>query len=53
MMVLFYCILTFDSASGEEKYTEIKTYEYLAMGLTVIVSGVNPPPGGDEFVFRV
>lgn len=31
----------------------IKTYEYLAMGLPVVVTGVHPPPGGEEFVVRV
>jgi glycosyltransferase involved in cell wall biosynthesis len=30
----------------------IKTYEYLAMGLPVVVSGVNPPIGGEKFVKR-
>jgi hypothetical protein len=30
----------------------IKTYEYLAMGLPVVVTGVYPPPGGEAFVRR-
>jgi len=30
----------------------IKTYEYLAMGLPVVVTGVFPPPGGEAFVVR-
>jgi polysaccharide pyruvyl transferase CsaB len=30
----------------------IKTYEYLAMGLPVVVTGVYPPPGGEAFVSR-
>jgi len=30
----------------------IKTYEYLAMGLPVVVTGVFPPPGGESFVRR-
>jgi polysaccharide pyruvyl transferase CsaB len=30
----------------------IKTYEYLAMGLPVVVTGVHPPPGGEAFVHR-
>jgi glycosyltransferase involved in cell wall biosynthesis len=30
----------------------IKTYEYLAMGLPVVVTGVYPPPGGEAFVTR-
>ena len=30
----------------------IKTYEYLAMGLPVVVTGVHPPPGGEAFVRR-
>jgi polysaccharide pyruvyl transferase CsaB len=30
----------------------IKTYEYLAMGLPVVVTGVYPPPGGEAFVAR-
>lgn len=31
----------------------IKTYEYLAMGLPVVATGVHPPAGGEEFVERV
>lgn len=31
----------------------IKVYEYLAMGLPVVVSGVHAPPGADAFVERV
>ncbi|NIM93489.1 MAG: glycosyltransferase [Anaerolineales bacterium] len=31
----------------------IKTYEYLAMGLPVVVTGVYPPDGGEGFVRRV
>lgn len=31
----------------------IKTYEYLAMGLPVVVTGVYPPPGTERFVRRV
>lgn len=30
----------------------IKTYEYLAMGLPVVATGVYPPAGGEEFVSR-
>ena len=30
----------------------IKTYEYLAMGLPVVATGVYPPPGGEAFVIR-
>ncbi len=30
----------------------IKTYEYLAMGLPVVVTGVYPPTGGEAFVAR-
>jgi len=30
----------------------IKTYEYLAMGLPVVCTGVYPPPGGERFVDR-
>jgi len=30
----------------------IKTYEYLAMGLPVVVTGVPPPAGGEAFVAR-
>ena len=30
----------------------IKTYEYLAMGLPVVVTGVHPPAGGEAFVRR-
>jgi polysaccharide pyruvyl transferase CsaB len=30
----------------------IKTYEYLAMGLPVVVTGVYPPAGGEAFVAR-
>jgi hypothetical protein len=30
----------------------IKTYEYLAMGLPVVVTGVYPPTGGEAFVRR-
>jgi len=30
----------------------IKTYEYLAMGLPVVCTGVHPPPGGEELVAR-
>jgi polysaccharide pyruvyl transferase CsaB len=30
----------------------IKTYEYLAMGLPVVMTGVFPPPGGEAFVAR-
>jgi polysaccharide pyruvyl transferase CsaB len=30
----------------------IKTYEYLAMGLPVVVTGVHPPAGGEAFVAR-
>jgi glycosyltransferase involved in cell wall biosynthesis len=30
----------------------IKTYEYLAMGLPVVVTGVHPPPGAEAFVSR-
>lgn len=30
----------------------IKTYEYLAMGLPVVVTGVYPPSGGEDFVRR-
>jgi polysaccharide pyruvyl transferase CsaB len=30
----------------------IKTYEYLAMGLPVVCTGVYPPPGGEGFVQR-
>jgi glycosyltransferase involved in cell wall biosynthesis len=30
----------------------IKTYEYLAMGLPVVVTGVYPPDGGEAFVRR-
>lgn len=30
----------------------IKTYEYLAMGLPVVVTGVYPPPGSEAFVTR-
>jgi polysaccharide pyruvyl transferase CsaB len=30
----------------------IKTYEYLAMGLPVVVTGVPPPVGGEAFVER-
>lgn len=30
----------------------IKTYEYLAMGLPVVVTGVYPPEGGEPFVQR-
>jgi glycosyltransferase involved in cell wall biosynthesis len=30
----------------------IKTYEYLAMGLPVVVTGVLPPAGGEAFVRR-
>jgi glycosyltransferase involved in cell wall biosynthesis len=30
----------------------IKTYEYLAMGLPVVVTGVYPPTGGESFVAR-
>jgi glycosyltransferase involved in cell wall biosynthesis len=30
----------------------IKTYEYLAMGLPVVVTGVLPPPGGEAFLRR-
>jgi polysaccharide pyruvyl transferase CsaB len=30
----------------------IKTYEYLAMGLPVVVTGVYPPAGGEAFVTR-
>jgi glycosyltransferase involved in cell wall biosynthesis len=31
----------------------IKTYEYLAMGLPVVVTGVYPPPGSENHVQRV
>jgi glycosyltransferase involved in cell wall biosynthesis len=31
----------------------IKVYEYLAMGLPVVVTGIYPPPGAEDFVFRV
>jgi UDP-galactopyranose mutase len=31
----------------------IKTYEYLAMGLPVVATGVYPPAGGEAFVRRV
>lgn len=31
----------------------IKTYEYLAMGLPVVVTGVHPPPGAEALVQRV
>lgn len=31
----------------------IKTYEYLAMGLPVVTTGVHPPAGGEQFVVRV
>jgi glycosyltransferase involved in cell wall biosynthesis len=31
----------------------IKTYEYLAMGLPVVVTGVHPPVGAEAFVRRV
>jgi polysaccharide pyruvyl transferase CsaB len=31
----------------------IKTYEYLAMGLPVVATGVYPPAGGETFVRRV
>lgn len=31
----------------------IKTYEYLAMGLPVVATGVHPPAGGEDFVERV
>jgi polysaccharide pyruvyl transferase CsaB len=37
-------------ASGADP---IKTYEYLAMGLPVVTTGVYPPPGGEAFVRRV
>jgi polysaccharide pyruvyl transferase CsaB len=30
----------------------IKTYEYLAMGLPVVATGVHPPAGGESFVTR-
>lgn len=30
----------------------VKTYEYLAMGLPVVATGVSPPPGGEAFFFR-
>ncbi|MEA2604217.1 MAG: hypothetical protein QOF89_5209 [Acidobacteriota bacterium] len=30
----------------------IKTYEYLAMGLPVVATGVHPPAGGEAFVAR-
>jgi polysaccharide pyruvyl transferase CsaB len=30
----------------------IKTYEYLAMGLPVVATGVHPPAGGEAFVTR-
>jgi glycosyltransferase involved in cell wall biosynthesis len=30
----------------------IKTYEYLAMGLPVVITGVHPPPGAESFVTR-
>ncbi|HSK79683.1 MAG TPA: polysaccharide pyruvyl transferase family protein [Thermoanaerobaculia bacterium] len=30
----------------------IKTYEYLAMGLPVVATGVHPPSGGEAFVLR-
>ncbi|HKV10302.1 MAG TPA: glycosyltransferase, partial [Thermoanaerobaculia bacterium] len=30
----------------------IKTYEYLAMGLPVVATGVYPPSGGEAFVLR-
>jgi glycosyltransferase involved in cell wall biosynthesis len=30
----------------------IKAYEYLAMGLPVVTTGVYPPPGGEAFVTR-
>jgi len=30
----------------------IKTYEYLAMGLPVVTTGVHPPAGGEAFVSR-
>ncbi|HEX4963660.1 MAG TPA: polysaccharide pyruvyl transferase family protein [Thermoanaerobaculia bacterium] len=30
----------------------IKTYEYLAMGLPVVCTGVYPPPGSEELVLR-
>lgn len=30
----------------------VKIYEYLAMGLPVVATGVFPPPGGEAFVFR-
>lgn len=30
----------------------IKVYEYLAMGLPVVVTGVHPPPGSEQLVLR-
>jgi glycosyltransferase involved in cell wall biosynthesis len=45
-------IVPFKPGAVSDGADPIKTYEYLAMGLPVVVSGVNPPVGGENLVAR-
>jgi len=45
-------IIPFKSDKLAEGADPIKTYEYLAMDLPVVVTGVNAPPGADALVDR-
>jgi glycosyltransferase involved in cell wall biosynthesis len=46
-------IVPFKAEKLAEGADPIKTYEYLAMGLPVVVTGVYPPSGGEDLVQRV
>lgn len=45
-------IVPFKPGPLSENADPIKTYEYLAMGLPVVVTGVYPPQGGESLVER-
>lgn len=45
-------IVPFKDGSIAEMADVIKTYEYIAMDLPVVLKGVHPPPGGAHFAAR-
>lgn len=45
-------VVPFKTGSVAESADPIKVYEYLAMGLPVVTTGVPVPVGGDRFVLR-